>query len=139
MKILKKQHQKFLMILQFFFSIAIWPKISPNLIFCSINGSLCDFYVMTLLTTVKIKEIPKQWSHGHCTNWTDYEQLLTLFFSVFMGKTNHYKTKILTRCLSVLDFWNVNLGVYHKLKKKKIYFKSNLFFFRVWTWFLLTM
>ena len=42
----------------------------------------------------------------------------------------------LTRCLSVIDFWNVNLGVYYKLEKK-IDFKSNLIFFRVRTWFLL--
>ena len=32
------------------------------------------------------------------------------------------------RCLSVLDFWNVNLGVYYKIKKK-INFESNLNFF----------
>ena len=41
-----------------------------------------------------------------------------------------------SRYLSELDFWNVNLGIYYKLKKK-IDFESNLIFFRVWTWFLL--
>ena len=69
-----------------------------------------------------------------------------------------------TRCLSVLDFWNINLGVYYKLEKnrfrnklnflsslnlifagytgsknqvrtrQKIKFVSKAIFFRVWNW-----
>ena len=33
--------------------LSVWPKTSPNLIFCFIkkNGSLRDFYIMTLVTT----------------------------------------------------------------------------------------
>ena len=34
----------------------------------------------------------------------------------------------LSRCLSVLDFWNVNLGVYYKLEKKKSILKQTWFF-----------
>ena len=33
-----------------------------------------------------------------------------------------------TRCLSVLDFWNVNLGVYYKLEKKSISNQTWFFF-----------
>ena len=32
-----------------------------------------------------------------------------------------------TRCLSVLDFWNVNLGVYYKLKKDLFWIKLDFF------------
>ena len=43
---------------------------------------------------------------------------------VWIVEFNHWETKsrsiYLTRCLSVLDFWNVNLGVYYKLEKKSI-------------------
>ena len=39
-----------------------------------------------------------------------------------------------SRCLSVLDFWNVNLGVYYKLEKKS-FSNQTWFFFRVRTWF----
>ena len=51
-------------------------------------------------------------------------------------KSLHWHTIHLTRCLSVLDFWNVNLGVYYKLEKK-IEFEINLIFCQVRTWFLL--
>ena len=34
----------------------------------------------------------------------------------------------LSRCLSVLDFWNVNLGVYYKLEKKSISNQTWFFF-----------
>ena len=34
----------------------------------------------------------------------------------------------LLRCLSVLDFWNVNLGVYYKLEKKSISNQTWFFF-----------
>ena len=50
------------------------------------------------------------------------------------SKPSHFVTY--SRCLSVLDFWNVNLGVCYKLEKK-IDFESNLIFFQVRTWFLL--
>ena len=44
-------------------------------------------------------------------------------------------TAIITRCLSVLDFWNVNLGVYYKLEKKSIS-NHTWFYFQVRNWFL---
>ena len=33
----------------------------------------------------------------------------------------------ISRCLSVLDFWNVNLGVYYKLEKKSISKQTRFF------------
>ena len=33
----------------FFFSIGNWPKTNPNLIFCFMKMSPCNFYVMTLI------------------------------------------------------------------------------------------
>ena len=47
-----------------------------------------------------------------------------------------FDSKALTRCLPVLDFWNVNFGSLLQTQKK-IDFESNLIFFRVRTWFLL--
>ena len=38
------------------------------------------------------------------------------------------KRTSLSRCLSVLDFWNVNLGVYYKLEKNGFRIKLDFFF-----------
>ena len=58
-----------------------------------------------------------------------------------IGKYLTYVTKTIAnlttymRCLSVLDFWKVNLRVYYKLQKKN--FGTNLISCQVRTWFLL--
>ena len=62
--------------------------------------------------------------------------VMICIFGAKLKKKIEIRSMNWTRCLSVLDFWNVTLEVYYKLEKK-IDFESNLIFFRVRTWFLL--
>ena len=41
-------------------------------------------------------------------------------FEIFLPMSTFLFNHLLTRCLSVLDFWNVNLGVYYKLEKNGV-------------------
>ena len=90
-----------------------------------------DHRLIGLTTYILWYKIQKVWksSRSCIANTCETSPVLLATLTIQHCNVNVLHNSTQSRCLSVLDFWNVNLGVYYKLEKKnRFQIKLDFFF-----------